>query len=515
MPKYIALEWDLFEARIAVARFSGREVQIEDAFTVPVAPRESDSTFADLDVGGLLASALASRKLGGGDALVTIGRGHVELRVLTLPPAPDDELPDLVRFQAQGHFSALGDDWSLDFLPVSGRENEQRHVLAAGMSPRAIAQIQQACETAQLRPRKLILRSCAAASLLSRRGPSAGIRLIVDLPAVDADLTVLMDGAVVFMRSVRLPGDKGSDEYAEALAGEIRRTTAAAHNQLGGRRVEEVVLFGVAAKDEPLRAGLQASIGLPVQVCDPFEQLSVSPALRSRLPDPRGFAPLLGALLDEADERPHAIDFLHPRKRAEPPSRRRLVIGVAAALAAVMLILAATIVWQLAGLESDIRTLQQRSAELDPAVETAKKQVADVDAIDAWASGEVLWIDALAELSQRFPDAEAAIVSRFVAGTRRDGGGEIVLDCGADEQDTIADLENSLRDAAHRVTGSGGQFDDRDAAYPWRFKERIVLSAADPVERPAPVEAVVATDAPPAADDNNPNDAAQAPEAKP
>lgn len=496
MPRYIALEWDTSQARVAVARVGGREVVVEDAFTVEIAPRTPETAADEIDVGQWLASELSARKLTSLDALVTIGRGDVELRMLTLPPAPDDELPELVRFQAQSHFSALGDDWALDFLPVSGDQHQQRHVLAAGMSPLAMTRIGQACESAQLRPRRFVLGSCAAASLLHREsGQAAGVRLTVDLLPVGSDLTVLMDGAVVFMRSVRLPGERNSAEHAEALAGEIRRTMTAAHNHLSNRRVEEVILFGVPAHDEPVRSGLQHAIDLPVRLCDPFDCVPLGEKLRVQRPDPSGFAPLLGALLDEAGERRHAIDFLHPRKKPQPPSRRRLVIGVAAAVAAIVLVIAGIVGWQILGQESEITSLEKQSAALDERVAVAKANAAKVDKIDNWARNEVIWIRVLAELSQRFPEPEAARVSRFVAGTRREGGGELVLDGLVDSQNTIADLENAIRDDVHRVIGSGGQYDDADADYPWRFKERILLNVLDPIDRPETVLAAPASGA--------------------
>jgi len=58
-----------------------------------------------------------------------------------------------------------------------------------------------------------------------------------------------------------------------------------------------------------------------------------------------------------------------------------------------------------------------------------------------------------------------------------------------DEHDTISQMENDLRDAAHRVIGTGGQVDESDSAYPWRFKERVLLAPVAPSDRPSSTEA--------------------------
>ena len=74
----------------------------------------------------------------------------------------------------------------------------------------------------------------------ARRSPA---RLMVDLLADEADLTVLVNEQVALMRTVRLSA-ADDDAQAKALLGEIRRTIAAAQNQLGGRRIEKVILCG-------------------------------------------------------------------------------------------------------------------------------------------------------------------------------------------------------------------------------------------------------------------------------
>ena len=193
--------------------------------------------------------------------LVAVGRASIELKLLTLPPAPDDELPELVRFQAQREFNSLGDDWHFDFVPISDDAAAPRQVLAAAVSPEVVQQINDTCQRAGLKPTRLLLRPYAAASLLRRSrlaesgqmplvtGASATkvgavadatddkVRLLVDLLGDEADLTVLVGPQVVFLRTARLPAETASDagENWRPLLAEIRRTMAAVQNQLGGQ----------------------------------------------------------------------------------------------------------------------------------------------------------------------------------------------------------------------------------------------------------------------------------------
>src|SRR5579872_3813585 len=107
MARLLALEWDSYEARVVVASARGESISIDDAFAVALPPRgDEEPGDADRDAvrGGAIGAALAARRLGRVQCLAAVGRANIELKQLSLPPAPDDELPDLVRFQALRDF---------------------------------------------------------------------------------------------------------------------------------------------------------------------------------------------------------------------------------------------------------------------------------------------------------------------------------------------------------------------------------------------------------------------------
>jgi hypothetical protein len=424
------------------------------------------------------------------ETLVAVGRASIELRLLTLPPADDDELPEMVRFQAMRQFSTLGDDWSLDFVPVGSTTEGGRSVLAAAISPRLIAQIEKTCQAAGLTPKRLVLRPFAAASLLSRRGgrPAERVRLMVDLLTDEADLTVLIDRSVIFMRTVRLPAKLDAAQRADELVGEVRRSMAAAQNQLGGQGVESLVLCSAGDDHSTLKDLLAARLSLPVGSFDPFEGVSVGRELRSHPPDAPGrFAPLLGLLLDEAGQTPHAIDFLHPRQKAAPPSRRRTVVLAAAAVAILLLAVLGYFGMLFADLAAEKRQLGEELRRLERESKTAARSIKRLEAIEKWTRGDVVWLDELYELSEKMPSADEAIVEQLLAGSRSEGGGTIVLDGLVSDADVIERLEHQVRDAAHRVTGSGSYQDDTHPDYGWRYHETVIVPGSD--ERRARPEA--------------------------
>jgi Tfp pilus assembly PilM family ATPase len=222
LARLLALEWDNREVRVAVATPRAGGAVIDEAFVIAL-PVRAETADAVQATGELIAAALAERRIGRVEALAAVGRAGIELKQLSLPPAPDDELADLVRFQSLREFHSIGDDWPLDYIPMAGPPDAPRKVLAAAVSPELVDQIRQTCLRAKITPERLVLRSCAAASLLARaRWESvARVKLLVDLLAEEADLTVLIDNEVVFLRTVRLPGEPMAGGGLAALVGEI------------------------------------------------------------------------------------------------------------------------------------------------------------------------------------------------------------------------------------------------------------------------------------------------------
>ena len=454
---------------------------IEQAFSVELRPREPGSDKSEVDVGARLAAALGARGVGRLDTLVAIGRTNIELRQLLLPPAPDDELPDMVRFQAMREFNEFDENWLLDFVTLGDLPNEPRTVLAAAIGPDLVEQIQQTCQAAGLKPRRLVLRACAAASLLARAESArqGELRLLIDLLSDEADLTVMSDGRVVFLRTTRLGGDP---PQPQVLIGEIRRTMAAVQNQLGGRKVDSIVLCGHGAQQAEMARRIEKDLAVPTGLFDPFQGLKLGEELRSAPPEhPGRFAPLIGLLLAELEHTGHAVDFLHPRRRQEQPRKwKRYVFPAVAAVALIGLY------WgyqrmEYARLTQETRELTDRSKSLDSAIEKAANLQKSADAIEKWMATDVCWLDELEEVSREFPPAGDAMLVHLVLGPGPNAkGGQMSMEGLAKSPATIETMEQGLSDPAHQVTSKSSNDDTTIKPYTWRFNDLLIIKTAPP-----------------------------------
>ena len=499
MSRLIALEWDAKEARVAIGRKRGGDgVAIDQAFAVALPQREEGST-AEPDVGGVLAKALADHGVSRTEAIVAVGRANIELRFLSTPPVPEEELPDIVRFQAVRQFTTLGDEWPLDFVPLTPNADGGMNVLAAAIAPDLLKQILKDCSTAGITVGRLVLRPFAAAGLLKGSAEDGKCRMIVDLLRDEADLTVLIGSQVIFPRTVRLPAVPEGEVLARALLAEGRRTMIAAQNQLGGRRVEEVVIFGDGQHHTSLKQLLEKELSLTVKLIDPLERVEWAD-VKVKKPDyPGTFAPLVGMMLDEAAGVAPTIDFLHPRKKAPPPNQRRRYAIVAAAIAAVFLLAFGVMQWQLWSLDSELDTLRTKRFKQDKLAKESVKPVKDAESLDAFVAGDVNWLDELATLSSKMPPPENAIVSEMTIQVLPKGGGGIIKFVGhTDTSERVAQLEDNLRDKQHTVSGKGTAQDPDREALQWTFDETITVapptdrSAAKKAEAPAAAETATA-----------------------
>ncbi len=453
MQRLLALQWSPSEASAVVAVLRAGRMRIEQAWSIDLHSAAGDADPLD-GSSQRLTAALKAKRLGRIPTVVALGRSRVELRHLTLPAAPDDELPDLVRFQALRQFNNLEEHWPLDFIPLPTEGDQERYVLAAAVSPELLDEIRGVCDKAGLKLAHLVLQPCATGSLAARRlGPRAnGTRLLVNVAGGEADLAVIVDGRVSFLRQAHLDGDPFTDPaFMPALLLELRRTIAAVQNQPGSRNVDGCVLL--ATGDRPAAAAkiIAAELSLPTDLADPYEGVDWRGTADEQLQNDSGrWAPLVGALWDEATTTEPVLDFLHPRQRPEPPSRRNTY--ALAGLAAALLVLAVIVMGWLRseGLLAELRSLQRQSTALDDGVKKAEQSEKSAQEVRQWLAGQVNWLDQLRWLSEHMPPAQDAMLTglKLSATAQR---GEMTLDGVARDVDAAAQLGRGLQDASHRV----------------------------------------------------------------
>lgn len=503
MPRILAIDWDRHEVRGLLLSCGPTGTSTTGAWAASLATADPEG-LSGKQIGGRLAAAIAGQVTGKVTTLVGVGRDHVQIKLMSLPPAPPEELPELVRFQAEREFTALGSDAALDFIPLFGDEHAPNVVLALALSAAGMTEAREVCQALELEPERIPVRGCAAASLASRAGaiPGNEIALIVNPLVDEADLVVLADEKVILLRTVRIPDPNQLEGRQRALVGEIRRTIAAVRQQLTDRQVSKVIIFGNEASIVR-SSSLAEELDIPVEVIDPVSQAPSGIGTKGLPPESLGrFSSVLGMALSAASRERPVVDFANVRKRVEVRRFSRVHALASAAAAAAALWFVAHLWRQLSEPTRELASLQNRIHDVESQAEKYKDVTAQAAAIDRWSATDVDWLDELEQLARRvrpqpltakdFNVANDAVMTQLSV-KRSTGvnaaGGQIDFDGVAKSPAAVAELEQRLRDERHHVTtGKGSQDKTTVPGYGWSFgvQVRVPRSEEGRIEAPKP-----------------------------
>jgi hypothetical protein len=479
MARILAIDWDRKEARCVLASTAGAKLRVHLAGTVPLIDIAEGGSTSQPDISGSLRAGLTDQRLTGLKTIVGLDRASMEVLNFTVPPAKDIELPELVINQAIRDSQAYTDDASLDFCPLSHNPAEPREIFAAVLSAERRKSIEAACVGAGLKPARIVTRPFAAASYLLKNAPPAEIScMLVNLLAEEADVVVLVDGRVVFVRTVRIPQGLEPDVLSQRLSTELYRTVLVAQQGSAvSMPIERAYFFAGANEYVDLIERLQNTLGFPVTTIDPFDFVDTSGL---QMPgEPGQFASLLGMIADEV-RNTHAIDFLHPRKpRPRPDPRRRM--AMVAALVATVLAVGGYQYWEkLAAMDEVNQNLKAERKEIDESLKQFAPDRDLVETLEDWRANEIVWLDELRDLSRRLPASRDLLVHRLAFSSGRGGGGIVDLQGVARDASVISSIDQTMRDDYHQLNIKRVGDQPQAGEYPWTFERTMTVAPRDP-----------------------------------
>lgn len=494
MARYLVLEWDAQLARLAVADVAGGRVVVEKGITIPFpVPAEGEpasTNAARLDLLSQKITELGWSKL---DSTISIGRSLLEIRALQVPQVPEDELPDLVRFQATRSFSTLSEESPVDFIPLADASDGGKILLAAALSTSVLNDVRRLTDKASLRLEHVVCRPFAAAELLPDSFADDKFRLLVDVLGNEADLIVTSGKNVVFPRSVKLVPDEDPATLARGLIAEIRRTLMAARNQLGGGAATEIVLMGSEGQQGKLLKALVAEFkdSITVKLFDPLSATGVSVRSSDSFTEETSvFAPLLGVLSSKAAGRAPTIDFLNPRKRPEPISYRPLLIKAGIAAAVLFVMMSGYLYWTLSTLDSEIAGLKESLKQIQSRADKGKSILASASKVDEFVAQDVVLLDEMVALSEKFPPASDARLEDLSVIVGAPGNPiTAAMQGGATSEQVLSQIEHTLRDSRHTVYGNRAEKKTSIPGFAWTFNAELHINPEDVTGPPASKDA--------------------------
>ncbi|MEE3371188.1 MAG: hypothetical protein VX346_17780 [Planctomycetota bacterium] len=463
-PPLLAVQWNSRTVDYILARIQAGAIVVERLNSLPREVEDGLQRPADL-----LAADLEDLPTGRARLLLGVPRCQVDVTYLDLPPAKDDELPELVNHQMAMAATDTGEDRILDFLPIDTPGDDARRVCAVSIHPALAETMQQECKQLTLKPESLAFQPTATAQLFHRLTPQIEEPLLlVNLVDRDVDLMLCEQGTVHYTRGFVVSTDTPT-EIAEQLAVEIRRTLAVAPAE--SQSVSHIYLFGTLAEHDLLVRHLTEALDLPVSLLNPFDTLPEDHEPRAG--DVGRFAPLLG-MLQEAAFGEQALDFAHPRETPQPASPWRKAVFYGTAASILLSIGASWVYLEQQEDAAQIAALKSRADKYQRQLQQVASKRAIVDTVRQWQADDVTWLDELRDVSARFPRSSAASV-RKMSLLSSGNGGVVDLKLQVSAPETITAMESGIRDRFHQVRSKRISETSGGGPLSWSFETLITL----------------------------------------
>ncbi len=286
------------------------------------ASNPDDSTAS---AGSLLKDRLAALKITTRQAAVIVGRDAVVVRRLELPAVPDNELPDMVRFQAATKASTPIDRMALDFVTLEAPPDAPRICVTATLDAARLKTIQETIQGAGLELAAVGLAATALAELVSHAATSGslpGISLVVFQKTDAVELAILENGRVSFAHALRLEtGENGP--VVQPLQAEISRALVALSQSRPDASVARVFVVPGAVVAPQIVELLEKRFPGLTQRIDPRDLARATALSSEDSTTALRAAPAIGYLLGVQSPSAPSIDFVNPRRRIDPPDTRR------------------------------------------------------------------------------------------------------------------------------------------------------------------------------------------------
>lgn len=407
MSDYVVIEWRRDALRLLAAEIADSHVRLQSSVILPWG-RGVDSAKDPQGTGDWLRSELDRLRLADHRAVVLLPHGDVALRMLALPDASDEALPDLVRYQTSARSTVPVDQLVLDYLPLSRPIAEGgRSVLSAMVPSKLVQYIQQCAKVAGLELCSIgssAIAICETIAQVQRhRGEVDDLPHLVVVAADDRlELSLLCGRDVLFSHVVR------------GGVAEVQRVLMSHDVELGSEGVAHIWLVRSEDAAPDLSTDLAERLACEVTTLDPFVELPYGEFPGESPAQAAEFAASLGAVLGVRAPVVPQFDFLNPRGHVRKPDRTKLYAGlaIAAAIAIATLFYVGTRM-HLASLKDQITKRERAEKKLDAILKQGQPTLELNAQLDAWERQRSDWLGEMVRVGDAMPGTDRLYLSRW------------------------------------------------------------------------------------------------------
>lgn len=440
-------------------------------------------TAGSVDIEGYdeLARAVQTQLAGGPNvsrAVLLLPRGEIEVHSLRLPPATEEEVPELVvnliQQQVEENFAGVH-----DFVVSQQHDDDGRDVLTFTVSEERLQIWQQGFKQHGFKLEAICFGGLGAVSLLNQIAQRpAKTSIVVTTTDQDTDLAVVEDERPTMFRTI--PRATSAETFViDQLAADIQRALALKEHSEN----EESRVYLIGTKDPEQSAAakrLNEQTGLPVSLVNPFDQLAGDVQQAVSIKRPSRFANLIGTAC-AWNQQALLTNLLAPKKPPQAPSLWSRY-GFWVSVAACLLAFGGYLLWeQTVEANQEIEAERVKLQRLIQPVKKSQTKQAIVGAVNRWKANDINWLDELWYLSEKLPPAEDITIGNLTMNAPAGQLGQINMPVVISESELRATLEEAINDARHSITNGRLTNVTQPGPKAWRFQSTISIRPAAPL----------------------------------
>jgi hypothetical protein len=474
MADYLALDWDDQRLVGVAAHVASKSVTVRAVLDFQWAEGELPSE-QPAAAGKRLKAELENASISPAPVIVSLPREEAVVRLLELPECTDDELPELVRFQAVTRSALPLEKLLLDYLPLPAlKDAPGRRVWMATIGKPLVERVETLLSAAGLEATAIRLSSLGAAELIAHQsGATAAASdpaiLIVSCVDMRVEITAIWQQRIVLMHAATLSSHDPPEAQLSQILAETARSTVALSQAAPGLQVGSGWLIGPRAAESPLAEALAERVGFKFHVLtDPATTPGVTADGSAAIArSPLAWAPV-GLLLSQAGQRVESVDFLHPRRQHPKPDRRKLymVLGAAAAvlLLAGLWIAIQNRVWHL---DDEIASIEASNKKAQDLLKKNATLIETAGSVDDWTQRDIDWLEQFRVIEGAKGGADKLYLTTFDANlATRDKLAVIVAAGRARVASEVDDFEDKLHAMGYGILPKEISEDASDPLYP-------------------------------------------------
>jgi len=263
------------------------------------------------------------------EVYTVISGSMVQVRRLTLPPMPEGELRDAVKWEAHNFATFPVENALIDYNIIEkGPQGSQKiDLLVAAIEAATFKKHLSAISSAGLRCAGITIAPFALGQLL-RRVPSLSqdeLVAIVDFAAEEVSINLFKNYVPQFTRQVKI---------GESLEREILSSFTYYREQFLEEKVGRLYLSGESSQLEEIKASLSASLGITIEILDPLKNINIDPKV-----DPtklQEMSPRLTLAIGLAENKARQMNLLGKKEKAPRTNLEKILKSISIPNAAVI-----------------------------------------------------------------------------------------------------------------------------------------------------------------------------------